>query len=148
MPRFDDLASVKNLDAVDLLELAVLDGLLDGLQIEDDDVVLVAGGHFRDGDAFLGIVAGRCDVLALIVRIVVVEVARDNHLPGDLHRVAVDGREHGAPLLRIIEHLADVGNRRAVLAVAEHVSGARDSAAGEGRGSSAHSGLESSCRIS
>ena len=49
--------------------------------------------HVGERHALLGIVAGRESVLALVVRIGVVEVAIDHHLPGDLHRVAVDGGE-------------------------------------------------------
>jgi hypothetical protein len=107
------------------LVLPRLDRLLDGLDVEDDDVVLVARGHLGDRDPLLGVVAGRGDVLALIVPIVVVEVSADDHLPGNRHGVAVDGRENRAPLLRLVEILADVGDGNAVLAIAEDVARAR-----------------------
>ena len=64
-------------------------------------------------------------VLALVVGIDVVEIAVDHHLPGDLHRVAVDGGEDRAILLGIVEDLAVVRQRHAILAVAEDVAGAR-----------------------
>ena len=119
------LAAVDHGHAVHLLEVALLDRLLDPLEVEDDDPVLLVGRHLGQRDAFLGVVAGREAVFALIVGIDVVEIAADDHLPGHLHRVAVDRREDRTVLLGIVEDLAVVGQRHAVLAVAEHVAGAR-----------------------
>ena len=70
------------------------------------------------------VVAGREAVFALIVGIDVVEIAADDHLPGDLHRVAIDRAEDRTVLLGIVEDLAVVRQRHAILAVGEHVTGA------------------------
>ena len=107
------------------LKLAVLHRLLDALDVEDDDPVLLLGHHLGERDAFFRIVAGGEGVLALVVGIDVVEVAVDDDLPGDLHRVAVDGGEDRAVLLRVVEDLAVIGERHAVLAVAEDIAGRR-----------------------
>ena len=69
------LAAVDHGHAVHFLEVALLDRLLDALDVEDDDPVLLVGGHLRQGDAFFRIVAGREGVLALVVGIDVVEIA-------------------------------------------------------------------------
>ena len=87
------VAAVDHRHAVHLLEVALLDRLLDALDVEDDDPVLLVGRHLGQGDALLGVVAGREGVLALVVGVDVVEIAVDDHLPGDLHRVAVDRGE-------------------------------------------------------
>ena len=87
------MPAVEDRHAVHLLEVALLDRLLDALDVEDDDPVLLLGHHLRQRDALLGVVAGRPRVLALVVGIDVVEIAVDADLPGDLHRVAVDGGE-------------------------------------------------------
>ena len=126
------LAAVEDRHAADLLEVAALHRLLDALEVEDDDPVLLLGHHLGQGHAFLRVVAGRRSILALVVGIDVVEVAVDHDLPGDLHRVAVDGGEDRAVLLRIVEDLAVVRDRHAVLAVAEDVAGARDISARAG----------------
>ena len=84
------LAAVEHGHAVHFLEVALLDRLLDPLEVEDDDPILLVGGHLGQGDAFLAVVAGREAVFALIVGIDVVEIAADDHLPGDLHGVAVE----------------------------------------------------------
>ena len=119
------VAAVDHRHAVHLLEVALLDRLLDPLDVEDHRPVLLVGGHLGQRHPFLGVVAGRHRVLAGIVGIDIVEIAVDDHLPGDLHRVAVDGREDGMILLRVVQELAGVGQRDAVLAVAEHIAGAR-----------------------
>src|SRR3546814_20127865 len=69
--------------------------------------------------------SGREAVLALEVGVDVVEVAVDHHLPGDLHGVAVDGGEDAVVLAGLVEDLAVVRQRDAVLAVREDVAGAR-----------------------
>ena len=88
--------AVEHGHAADHLGLAGLHRLLDALEVEDDDPVLLLGHHLGERHAFLGVVAGRPGVLALVVGVDVVEVAVDPDLPGDLHGVAVDGREHRA----------------------------------------------------
>ena len=87
------VAAVEHRHAVHLLEVALLDRLLDPLDVEDDDPVLLLGRHLGQGDALLRVVAGREGVFALVVGIDVVEIAVDHDLPGDLHRVAIDGGE-------------------------------------------------------
>ena len=119
------LAAVQHLDALMHGVVAVLHPLLDAGNVEDDGPVLLGGGHLLQVHAHFGIVAGGDRVLALIVGIDVIEVAVDDHLPGDLHGVAVERREDRDVLRRIIEHGAVVGQRNLVLAVAEHVAGAR-----------------------
>ena len=119
------LAAVEHLDAAVHRVVAVLHPLLDAGDVEDDGPVLLGGGHLLQVHAHLGVVAGGDRVLALIVGIDVVEVAVDDDLPGYLHRVAVERREDRDVLRRIIEHGAVVGERNLVLAVAEHVAGAR-----------------------
>ena len=119
------LAAVEHGHAVHFLEVALLDRLLDPLEVEDDDPVLLVGGHLGQGDAFLPVVAGREGVFALIVGIDVVEIAADDHLPGHLHRVAVQRREDRTILARLVENLTVVRQRHAVFTVTEYVSGAR-----------------------
>ena len=105
------------------LGLAGGDRLLDAREVEDDDPVLVGRHHVGERDALLGVVAGGEAVLALVVGVDVVEVAVDLDLPGDLHRVAVHGREDRPVLRRVVEDLAVVRERHAVLAVAEDIAG-------------------------
>ena len=119
------LAAVQHRRAVDHLGLAVRDRGLDRLDVEDDDVVLLGGGHFRQRHAFLGIVAGRERVEAVVIGIDVVQIAADHHLPGDLHRLAIDRGEDVAVLVQVIYVGAVVLQRHAVFAVAEQVAGLR-----------------------
>ncbi len=75
------MAAVENLDAVIDLEVALLDAGLDAGDVEDGDPVHRARRHFGQRHAFFGIVAGREGVFTLIVRVAIVEVAVDDHLP-------------------------------------------------------------------
>ena len=101
------------------------DSFLDPGEVEDHDPVLFLRHHVGECHALLGVVAGREGVLALIVRIGVVEVAVNHHLPGDLHGIAIDRREDRPVLVRLVQDLAVVGDRHLVFAVAEDVAGAR-----------------------
>src|SRR6516225_4062116 len=111
--------------AVDFLEVAFLHCFFDTLDVEDGDPVLFARGHFGERHALLRIVAGRERIFALVVGVGIVEIAVDHHLPGNFHGVAVDGGEDRPVLLRVVQHLAVIGDRDFVFAVAEQISGAR-----------------------
>ena len=111
--------------AVDFLEIAAANSFLDPGEVEDHDPVLFLRHHVGECHALLGVVAGREGVLALVVRIGVVEVAVDHHLPGDFHGVTIDRREDRPVLVRLVQDLAVVGDRHLVFAVAEDVAGAR-----------------------
>ena len=91
--EFRTRVPVENGHAADRLELALLHCLLDALQIEDDDPVLLLRHHFGESHTLLRVVAGRPGVFALVVRVDIVEIAVDLDLPGDLHGLAIDGRE-------------------------------------------------------
>ena len=117
------LAPVEHRHAVDHLRLAALDRGLDRLDIEDHRPVLLVGGHLRQGDALLAVVAAGDGIQPLVVGVDVVEVAVDHHLPGDLHAVAIDGAEDGDVLRWIVQVTAVVGNRHPVLTVAEYIPG-------------------------
>ena len=119
------MAAIDDRHAVDDFDLAVLHRLLDALDVEDDHPVLFLGGHLGGRDAFFRVVAGREDVFALIVGVGVVQVAVHPDLPRDLHRVAVDGGEVRAVLLRLVQDLAVIGRGHALLAVGEDIAGAR-----------------------
>ena len=64
-------------------------------------------------------------ILALIIGVGIVEIAIDEHLPGDFHLVAVDGGEHRPVIFRIVEDGAFVRNRDDVFAIGEDIAGAR-----------------------
>ena len=119
------LAPVDHLDALDLLVVARGDSRLDLSQVEHDDMVEFVLGHLGQIHPHLGVVGGREGVLALVVAVGVVEVARHQYLPGDLHGIAVDGSEDVHILRRIVEDLSVVDQRRLVLTVGEDVAGAR-----------------------
>ena len=99
--------------------------LLDLGEVEDDHVVHLVRRHLGEGHPHFRVVGGREGVFALIVAVGVVEVARDHHLPGDLHRVAVESGEEVDVFLGLVEHRAVVDHRRLVLAVGEDVARAR-----------------------
>ncbi|CUI31666.1 Uncharacterised protein [Achromobacter sp. 2789STDY5608621] len=120
------VAAVDHRHAAHHLEVALLDGFLDALDVEHHHPVLLVGGGFLHRQAFLRVVAGREGILALVVGVAVVEVAVHQHLPGDLHGVAVQRGVNGEEvLLGIVGDLAVVGQRDDVLAVGEDVAGAR-----------------------
>ena len=103
---FRAVPPVDHRDAIDRLEVAGLHRLLDALDVEDHRPRLLVVGHFLEGGALVRIVAGGKSVLALVVAVGVVEIAIDQHLPGDLHRVAVDGGvDRPVVLLRVVQHL-------------------------------------------
>ncbi|MNR97683.1 hypothetical protein D3C72_288690 [compost metagenome] len=111
--------------AVHFLEVALGNGFLDPLDVEDDDPVLLLRHHLFERDALFGIVAGRKAVFALVIGIDIVEVAIDDHLPCNLHGLAVDRREDREIFGGLVEDLAVVRQRHTVLAVAEHIAGLR-----------------------
>ena len=93
--------------------------------IEDNDPILLVGGHLGQRNALFRIVTGREGVFALIVGIDIVEIAIDHHLPGNLHSVAIDRGEDRTILLAVVEDLAIVRQRHGILTVTEHIAGAR-----------------------
>ena len=116
-------------DAADFFEVAVFHAFFDARDVEDDNPVGFAGGHFADIQSFFGVVAGGEGVFALVISVHVVEVAIDQHLPFDFHGVAVNGGE-GAPVVffRVVcvkDFAAVVRPGHDVLAVGKDVAGAR-----------------------
>ena len=115
--------------AIDFFEVAVFHAFFDALDVEDDDPVGFAGGHFANVQPFFGVVAGGEGVFALVVGVHVVKVAVHQHLPFDVHGIAVNGGK-GGPVVFLgvfgIQHLfAVVRPRDDVLAVGEDVAGFR-----------------------
>src|SRR3546814_4372004 len=65
-------------------------------------------------------------ILALVVGIAVVEVAVDQHLPGDFHGVAVNGGVDGEEVFfGIVGNGAVVGQRNDVFAIGKHIARTR-----------------------
>ena len=123
------MGAVEDRDAVDFFEVAVFDAFFDALDVEDDNPVGFAGGHFADVQTFLGVIAGGEGVFALVVGIEVVEVAVHAHLPFDVHGVAVNGGEGGPVVFFRIGGIEDgfavVRPRDDVLAVGKDVASFR-----------------------
>ena len=115
-------AAIEDRNAADRLELPIPDRFFDALEVENDDPVLLLGHHLRQRNAFLGVVAGREGVFALVVGIDIVEVAIDHDLPGDLHGVAIDRREDRTVGFGIVHGPPVIGDRDAILTIGEHVA--------------------------
>ena len=111
--------------AFECLEVAVLDRLFDGLDVENHGPVLFAGGHFRQRHPLFTVVAGGNRIISLVIGVAVIQVAVDHHLPGDLHGIAVDGAENRFVLFGLVQDAAVVGHRNAVFAVSEDIPRAR-----------------------
>ena len=130
--RYGDVAGVRrpmppieHRNSADFFEVALLDRLLDALDVEDHDPVLLIGHHLRQRDALFRVVAGRPAVFALVVGVDVIEIAVDVDLPRYLHRVAIDRGEQCGILFGIVEDLAVIGDGDAILAVAVDIPGPR-----------------------
>ncbi len=114
-------ASIEHTNPIENLSIAGSNAFLNALNVEDDAMIAFGRRHFGKVHAHLGIIAARKRVLPLIVSIDVVQVARDNNLPRDFHRVAVNGRENVHVLAGIVKDLPVVDEGRLVLAVGKHV---------------------------
>ena len=123
------MGAVEDGDAVDFLEVAVFHAFFDALDVEDDNPVGFAGGHFADVQTFFRVIAGGEGVFALVVGIEVVEVAVHAHLPFDVHGIAVNSGEGGPVVFfrvfGVEDGFAIVWPRDDVLTVGEDVAGFR-----------------------
>ena len=124
---FRSLPAIENRDfALISLEVAGLDARFDGGNVEDHGPVLFRRRHLLKIDAFFRVVAGRDGIFALIVGVHIVQISINDHLPGNLHAVAVDGGEDGVIFLGLVEDHPVIGKRDAVFAIGEDIAGARE----------------------
>src|SRR5690606_4989598 len=119
-------AAVNHRDAVHHDVLLVLDGLLDGVDVEHHHpVALVAHGAAQVQGA-LGVVAGGGGEATGVVGVAVVQVAVDDDLEGHLHGFGVHRAEAGEAVVRGEVHAGTVVRvRNEELTVGEHVLGVR-----------------------
>ena len=117
------LAAVQDAHPVQLLSFARSNGGLDGGDVEDDDVVHLGRGHVGQGHPHFAVVGGREGPFALVIRVAVVEVARDHDLPGGQHRFRIDRGEDVHVGRHVLHRGAVVDQRGLILSVAEDVLG-------------------------
>ena len=67
-----------------------------------DAMIQLALCHLGKGHAHFRVVTGGKGVFALVVGIAIVEVAGNDHLPGNLHLIPVKGGEDAGILVRLI----------------------------------------------
>src|SRR5690606_3762399 len=118
-------AAIQHFDALHFFEVAFLDAVFNGFQVEHHGPVLRVGAHLAYIYSLFGVVSGGERVLALVVGVAIVQVAVHDHLAGDFHGVAINGGKHREIVfLGVAKDCAVIGQGDDVLAVAEHIAGA------------------------
>src|SRR5690554_50021 len=113
-----------HLGITDGFEVAGFHGRFNTLNVEHHHPVTVVTHGAGQVYSFLGVVAGRGCIFAGEVRIGVIQVAVDNHLPSHFHGVCVYRRKHGVAVLKaVIAAIVRLWNHE--LRVTENILGAR-----------------------
>jgi hypothetical protein len=123
---FRSMPTIDNLDAVDRLEVAPVTACSMRLMLKTTAQACSWSVISSTVTPLFALQQGREGVLALVVGVGIIEIPVDQHLPCNLHLVAVDRGVDG-PVVLGIEQIAPsvIAEGNDMFAVGEHVCGAR-----------------------